>query len=202
MSEEAEEVKRLLAFKKRLERRVEKLESELKELKSILEAVNSVLLAKGFKRAEIVKAPAPTPPAVAMPAKEEEMVIQPSVQMPEFKEVTPLKTAAGEPLATLYVGEGFLKIVLAEDKKFNVNTPPFNQFLVERVLAKMQQKDSELAKAGKLKPEEIFSYNIVRDGEIIREIHVKNFDAERLRELKSSVKWTLEKMYEKMKSQS
>ncbi|MEM2463889.1 MAG: hypothetical protein QXY07_04320, partial [Candidatus Bathyarchaeia archaeon] len=112
------------------------------------------------------------------------------------------KTAAGEPLATLYVGEGFLKIVLAEDKKFNVNTPPFNQFLVERVLAKMQQKDSELAKAGKLKQEEIFSYNIVRDGEIIREIHVKNFDAERLRELKSSVKWTLEKMYEKMKSQS
>ncbi|MEM2250017.1 MAG: hypothetical protein QXP16_04895 [Candidatus Bathyarchaeia archaeon] len=202
MSEEAEEVKRLLTFKKRLERRVEKLESELKELKSILEAVNSILLAKGFKRAEIVKAPAPTPPAVAMPAKEEEMVIHPSVQMPEFKEVTPLKTAAGEPLATLYVGEGFLKIVLAEDKKFNVNTPPFNQFLVERVLAKMQQKDSELARAGKLKPEEIFSYNIVRDGEIIREIHVKNFDAERLRELKSSVKWTLEKMYEKMKSQS
>ncbi|MEM3579661.1 MAG: hypothetical protein QXH40_01510 [Candidatus Bathyarchaeia archaeon] len=203
MSEEAEEVKRILAFKKKLERRVEKLESELRELKSILEAVNSVLLAKGFKRAEIAKAPAPTPPAVAVPIKEEEMVIQPQpVQMPEFKEVISLKTAAEELLATLYVGEGFLKIVLAEDKKFNVNTPPFNQFLVERVLAKMQQKDSELAKAGKLKPEEIFSYNIVRDGEIIREIHIKNFDAERLRELKSSVKWTLEKMYEKMKSQS
>ncbi|MEM3616511.1 MAG: hypothetical protein QXJ31_01175 [Candidatus Bathyarchaeia archaeon] len=202
MSEEAEEVKRLLAFKKKLERRVEKLESELRELKSILEAVNSVLLAKGFKRAEIAKAPAPTLPAVAVPTKEEEMVIQLPAQMPEFKEVIPLKTAAGELLATLYVGEAFLKIVLAEDKKFNVNTPPFNQFLVERVLARMQQKDGELAKAGKLKPEEIFSYNIVRDGEIIREIHVKNFDAERLKELKSSVKWTLEKMYEKMKSQS
>ncbi|MEM3566352.1 MAG: hypothetical protein QXK18_05715 [Candidatus Bathyarchaeia archaeon] len=201
MSEEAEEVKRLLAFKKKLEKRVEKLESELKELKSILETINSVLLAKGFKRAEIVKAPTPTLPEVAVPTKEEEMVIQPPTRTPEFKEVVPLKTAAGELLATLYVGEGFLKIVLAEDKNFNVNTPPFNQFLVERVLAKMQQKDGELAKAGKLKPEEIFSYNIVRDGEIIREIHIKNFDAERLRELKSSVKWTLEKMYEKMKSQ-
>jgi hypothetical protein len=201
MSEEAEEVKRLLAFKKRLERRVEKLESELTELKSILEAVNSVLLAKGFKRAEIVKAPAPTPPAEVVPTKEE-MAAQPPAPMPEFKEVIPLKTAAGELLAKLYVGEGFLKIVLAEDKNFNINTPPFNQFLVERVLAKMQQKDGELAKAGKLKPEEIFSYNIVRDGDIIREIHIKNFDAERLRELKSSVKWTLEKMYEKMKGQS
>ncbi|MEM1540310.1 MAG: hypothetical protein QXJ07_02880 [Candidatus Bathyarchaeia archaeon] len=201
MSEEAEEVKRLLAFKKRLENRVEKLESELKELKSILEAVNSVLLAKGFKRAEIAKALAPTPPVVAMPT-EDEMVIQPPLQMPEFKEVVPLKTATGEMLATLYVGEGFLKVVLAEDKKFSVNVPPFNQFLVERVLAKMQQKDGELAKAGKLKPEEIFSYNIIKDGDIIREIYIKNFDAERLKELKSSVKWTLEKMYEKMKNQS
>jgi hypothetical protein len=193
MSEEAEEVKRLLAFKKKLEKRVEKLESELKELKSILEAVNSVLLAKGFKRAEIAKAP--TVPA-------ETIQPQPQAQMPEFKEIIPLKTAAGETLARLYVGEDFLKIVLAEDKNFNVNTPPFNQFLVERVLAKMQQKDGELAKAGKLKPEEIFSYNIVREGDIVREIHVKNFDAERLKEIKSSVKWTLEKMYEKMKSQS
>jgi hypothetical protein len=193
MSEEAEEVKRLLAFKKKLEKRVEKLESELKELKSILEAVNSVLLAKGFKRAEIAKAP--TVPA-------ETIQPQPQVQMPEFREIIPLKTAAGETLARLYVGEDFLKIVLAEDKNFNVNTPPFNQFLVERVLAKMQQKDGELVKAGKLKPEEIFSYNIVREGDIVREIHVKNFDAERLKEIKSSVKWTLEKMYEKMKSQS
>jgi cell division septum initiation protein DivIVA len=201
MSEEAEEVKRLLAFKKKLEKRVEKLETELKELKSILETVNSVLLAKGFKRAEIAKAPAPTPPAGVMPMKEE-MAVQPPVSEPEFKEVITIKTAAGEPLAKLYVGEGFLKIVLAEDKNFNVNMPPFNQFLVERVLAKMQQKDSELAKAGKLKPEEIFSYNIVRDGDIVREIHIKNFDAERLKEIKSSVKWTLEKMYEKMKSQS
>ncbi len=201
MSEEAEEVKRLLAFKKKLERRVEKLESELKELKSILEAVNSVLLAKGFKRAEIVKAPSPTPPSEVVPAREE-IVIQPPAQVPEFKEVIPIKTAAGEPLAKIYVGEGFLKIVLDEDKKFNVNTPPFNQFLVERVLAKMEQKNGELAKAGKLKPEEIFSYNIVKDGDIIREIHIKNFDAERLKELKSSVKWTLEKMYEKMKGQS
>jgi cell division septum initiation protein DivIVA len=200
MSEEAEEVKRLLAFKKKLEKRVEKLETELKELKSILETVNSVLLAKGFKRAEIAKAPAPTPPAGVMPMKEE-MAVQPPVSGPEFKEVITIKTAAGEPLAKLYVGEGFLKIVLAEDKNFNVNMPPFNQFLVERVLAKMQQKDSELAKAGKLKPEEIFSYNIVREGDIVREIHMKNFDAERLKEIKSSVKWTLEKMYEKMKSQ-
>ena len=203
MPEEAEEVKRLLSFKKRVEKRIEKLESELKELQTVLETLNSILLAKGFKRADIVKKPSTTETVPPAPIMEEE--VQPplsfstSMLKPEFKEVVTLKTSSGEPLAKLYVGDGFLKIVLAEDKNFNVNTPPFNQFLIERVLAKMQQKDSELAKAGSLKPEEIFTYNIIREGDFVREIHIKNFDAERLKELKSSVKWTLEKMYEKMR---
>ncbi len=46
----------------------------------------------------------------------------------------------------------------------------------------------------------MFSYNIVREGELIREITIKNVDEERLKELKSSIRWTFEKMYEKMKS--
>ncbi|MEM2104329.1 MAG: hypothetical protein QW717_05505 [Candidatus Bathyarchaeia archaeon] len=191
MSEEAEEIKKLLAFKKRLEKRIGRLESELKELQSILEAVNSVVLAKGFKRAEIVKKP---PTGEAAPPKTEEAF--------EFKEIIPLKTATEELLAKLYVGENFLKVALAEDKNFDVNTPPFNQFLVERVLAKMQQKDVELAKTGKITSEEVFSYHIIREGNIIREIHIKNFDAERLKEIKSSLRWTLEKMYEKMMGKS
>ncbi|MEM3443085.1 MAG: hypothetical protein QXM86_04430, partial [Candidatus Bathyarchaeia archaeon] len=71
-----------------------------------------------------------------------------------------------------------------------------------RVLAKMQEKDSELAKTGHLEPEKIFSYTILTDGDVLREIIVKNVGEDRLRELKSSIRWTLEKMYEKMKSQS
>ncbi len=108
----------------------------------------------------------------------------------------------GELLANLYVSEDSLRVVLAEDKDFDINTPPFTQFLVERVLLKMQERDSELVRAGQLSPDKIFCYNIVREGDIIREIVIKNTDPDRLRELKSSIRWTLEKMYEKMKSQS
>jgi hypothetical protein len=46
----------------------------------------------------------------------------------------------------------------------------------------------------------MFSYNIVREGDQIREIIIRNVDDERLKELKSSIRWTFEKMYEKMKS--
>ncbi len=65
----------------------------------------------------------------------------------------------------------------------------------------MQERDSELVRMGRLQASEIFSYNILRDEDIVREIILKNVDAERLGELTSSVRWTLEKMYEKMKSE-
>jgi len=202
MSQDAEKIKRLVEFKKKLEKRVEKLESELKELQTMLEAVNSILLEKGFKRAEITKIPAEIE---VLPSKEEVMAEhEPSPPQPptEFENVIPLKTVTGELLANLYISEDSLRVLPAEDKDFNINTPPFTPFLVERVLTKMQEKDNELARTGQLTPDKIFSYNIVREGDIIREITIKHVDQDRLRELKSSIRWTLEKMYEKMKSQS
>jgi len=202
MSQDAEKIKRLVTFKKRLEKKVEALQSELKELQAMLETVNSMLLEKGFKRAEITKEPAATeilPPKEEVKAEPEPPSLQPTA---ESENVIPLETVTGELLANLYVTQDSLRIVLAEDKDFNIHTPPFTQFLVERVFTKMQEKNGELAKTGQLTPEKIFSYNITRDGDIIREIIIKNVDSDRLRELKSSIRWTLEKMYEKMKTQS
>ena len=46
-------------------------------------------------------------------------------------------------------------------------------------------------------PDKMFAYNIVSEGDLLREIILKNVDEERLKELKSSIRWTLEKMYEK-----
>jgi len=197
MSQEAEKTKKLVAFKKKIEKKVEELESELNELLLMLEVVNSTLLEKGFKRAEIAKAHT----AIEALPPEEEVIAQPSPQSPaEYENIIPLKTVTGELLANLYVSEDSLRVVFAEDKNFNINTPPFTQFLVERVLVKMQEKDNELARTGQMTQDKIFSYNIVREGDMVHEIQIRNFDADRLRELKSSIRWTLEKMYEKMKS--
>ncbi|MDH5793932.1 MAG: hypothetical protein OEZ18_05165 [Candidatus Bathyarchaeota archaeon] len=200
MSQDAEKIKRLVSFKQKLEKRVEELELELKELQATLEALNFILLEKGFKRAEITKPPTEIEALVP----KEEVTVEPSPPLPptEYESVIPLKTVTGELLATLHVSEDSLRVVPAEDKSFNVNTPPFTPFLVERVFAKMQEKDNELARTGQITQEKILCYNIVREGEVIREITIKHVDQDRLRELKSSIRWTLEKMYEKMKSQS
>jgi uncharacterized coiled-coil protein SlyX len=198
MSQDSEKIKRLVSFKQKLEKRVEELELELKELQATLEAVNSILIEKGFKHAEITKTPAEIE---ALPPKEEVMV-EPSPQPPTKYESVPLRAVTGELLAKLYVSEDSLRVVPAEGKNFTINTPPFTPFLVERVFAKMQEKDNELARSGQIAPEKIFSYNIVREGDVLREIAITHVDQDRLRELKSSIRWTLEKMYEKMKSQS
>ena len=201
MSQDSEKMKALVTFKKKLEKRIEELNSELKELQVTLETVDSILLEKGFKRGDMKEVTA-TPKEVVPPtepvAAKEEKPTMPRATEPES--VIPLKTMNDEPLAIIYVDKQALHVLPDESKNFSVDTPPFSHFLVERVLAKMQEKDNELVRMGQLTADKMFAYNIVREGDLLREIVIRNADEERLRELKSSIRWTLEKMYEKMKS--
>jgi len=199
MSQDSEKLKSLVNFKKKLEKQIEDLDAELKDLTATLDVVNSVLLEKGFKRGDIKEVQAPKeeePPTVHVTVKEE-TATPPRAVEPES--VIPLKTMSDEPLAIIYVDKEALHVLPDESKKFSVNTPPFQPFLVERVLAKIQEKDNELVRMGQLTPDKMFAYNIVNEGELIREIVLRNVDEDRLKELKSSIRWTLEKMYEKAK---
>ncbi|UCE15739.1 MAG: hypothetical protein JSV12_07705 [Candidatus Bathyarchaeota archaeon] len=187
---EGEKVKKIAEFRTLLEKRIREMETELEGMRVLLGFMNTALLEKGFKRAEMVKPASTILPETAAPS------------VVEYKRSVPLKTATGDLLANLYVEENSMRVVLAEEKDFNINTPPFMSFLVERVLVKMQEKDREAAGTGEIAPEKILSYNIVREGDVVREITIQNIRSERLKELKSTIRWTLEKMYEKMKTGS
>jgi hypothetical protein len=200
MSQDSERLKALVNFKKKLEKQIEELSSELEESQGLLEAVNSVLLEKGFKRGDLKEVKPPEeeePPTVHVKV---EVEAPPAPKATEPESVIPLKTMTDVPLAIIYVDKEALHVLPDETKKFNVNTPPFQPFLVERVLAKMQEKDSELVRMGQLSADKMFAFNIMREGDLIREIVIRNVDDDRLKELKSSIRWTLEKMYEKTKS--
>lgn len=197
MSQDSERLKALVNFKKKLEKQIEKLEAEIKDLTATLDAVNSILLEKGFKRGNIKEVQVPVeeePPTVHIAVKDGSAT---ESLASETESVISLKTMSEEPLAIIYVDKAALHVMPDESKKFSVSTPPFQAFLVERVLAKMKDKDTELVKAGQMKTDKMFDYNIVSEGDLIREIILKNVDEDRLKELKSSIRWTLEKMYEK-----
>jgi hypothetical protein len=188
-----------------MEEQLEKLNAEAKEVQAALDTVNGMLLDKGFKRGDIKEVhEMPVPKEVVLPKQESEppsVVVQRVAPLQMEKEsVIPLKTMADEPLALMYFDKQAIHVLPDESKNFSVNTPPFTNFLVEKVFSKMQEKDTELVKSKQLTADKMFSFNIIREGDQIREIVIKNVDEERLKELKSSIRWTFEKMYEKMKS--
>ena len=211
MSQDQEKMKSIIAFKKRLEDRLEALTVETKEVQASLDMVNTILLEKGFKRLDIKEVPPPNlPKEVVLPKQEQEYDIpidtRPSpapaaTQPPQDREtVIPLKTMNDEPLALICFEKEAMHVLPDESKHFNANTPPFQNFLVEKVFAKMKEKDVELVRSRQLAPNKAFTYDIVKEEDLLREIIIHNVDDERLKELKSSIRWTLEKMYEKMKS--
>lgn len=215
MSQDSERMKSLIAFKKRLEDRLEALNVETKETQDALDTVNQMLLEKGFKRGDIKEVPLippNLPKEVILPKQEVEFDIpidsKPAmasavthVQGPHEREnVVPLKTMNEEPLALIYFDKDSIHVMPDESKKFSANTPPFTNFLVEKVLSKMKEKDAELVRNHQLAADKAFSFDVVKEEDLIREIIINNVDDERLKELKSSIRWTLEKMFEKMKS--
>lgn len=221
MSLDSEKMKSIIAFKKRLEDRLEALTVETKEVQSALDMVNTMLLEKGFKRGDLKEVPPPNLPKEVVLPKQEPTFDVPvdtksapaaavaatvPMQMPTSQEqqerenVVPLKTMNDEPLALICFEKEAMHVLPDESKHFSVNTPPFQNFLVEKVLAKMKDKDVELVRNRQLPANNAFTYEIVKEEDLIREVIIHNVDDERLKELKSSIRWTLEKMYEKMKS--
>jgi hypothetical protein len=211
VSQDQEKMKSIIAFKKRLEDKLEALTVETKEVQAALDMVNTMLLEKGFKRGDIKEVPVPNlPKELVLPKQEQEYNIPidtrpaptpAATQLPQDREtVFPLKTMNDEPLALICFEKDTIHVMPDESKHFNANTPPFQNFLVEKVFAKMKEKDAEFVRSHQMAANKAFTYDIVKEEDLIREIIIHNVDDERLKELKSSIRWTLEKMFEKMKS--
>jgi len=191
---EEEKLRKIAELREILEERIRSLEAEIEGLRLILEFVNSFLLERSFKRVEEITpakiseaAPTAPPPTSPTPA--------PAIREPI--KVIPLKTSSGELLANIYVEDRSLRVVPEPDKKFDVNTPPFEPFLIEKVLNRMREVDQESVRRGGLMPEEAISFEIRKDGSILKEMIIRNVASQRERELRSAIRWTLEKMYEK-----
>lgn len=183
---EEERLKKIAELREILEERIRRLEAEVEGLKIILEFVNSILLERSFRRVDEM-----------VPARLLEAAPAQPAQPKEPSRVMPLKASTGELLANIYIEDRTMRIVPEPDKKFDVNTPPFEAFLIEKVLNKMREMDQEAVRRGELRPEEAISYEIKKDGTIIKEILIHNVSPQRERELRSAVRWTLEKMHEK-----
>lgn len=187
MSEE--KVRRLAKLREILAKRVEELEAELAGLKEVLAFVEELLKELSFKQLSLPEeeggAPTPQPAAAPVP-----------VSPPQEERVVPLTTVDGELLANMYVGPGYVRIVPAEDKKFHASSRPFRFFL--RQLQGMQDKEASLVAEGKLSPDEVVAFHVTKEGDVVKEIVIKNVKPEDVRKLRSIARWTFRTLWEQM----
>ncbi|MCS7120376.1 MAG: hypothetical protein RMJ07_01740 [Nitrososphaerota archaeon] len=177
---EEDRIRRFAELREKLESRVKNLEAELDDLRDLLEFVNEALVEKSFKKAEEITKPHVT-------------ALQKKTRTVE------LRTDGGEVLGNIYIDEGSMRIIPDPSKLFNTKTPPFSSFFVDKILNKMKNKDEELAREGKISQEKIFSFEIIAEENMLKQIIIKNVDGQREREITSAIRWTLEKMYQKIR---
>lgn len=184
-------IKELMDLRNYLERHIQELEEESEKFRALFKIIDEVIVTRSFKKAETIPIIIPEKP-ITIPEK----------QPPQkFKEEIPLNTSTGLLLATVYVGDEDAKIVPAKELTFTVNILPFQTFLITRILEPMRVKDSEDSQAGELPPEQVFAYETIAEGDVIKELIIRNFRTrKRLRDIISSSRWTFEKMYEKVQT--
>lgn len=91
-----------------------------------------------------------------------------------------------------------MRVVPSGEIRFDANAPPLRSFLVGKVLEPLKVKDEEATRKQELTPDDVLSYEIDKEGAVLKQIHVKNYgDERRLNELKNAVRWTFRRMYEK-----
>ena len=172
--------KRLAELKSYLERKVAEHEEEIVTLRSFLEIVDNLLAEKSYRKVQVPKS-----------------TIEPTAPLATSQGQT-IRTISGVQLAEIFVEGSNIRIVPSREIKFDANAPPLRSFLVGKVLEPLHANDEESAQKRGLSPDRVLSYDIDKEGMLLKEIQVKNYgDERRLNELKNAIRWTFRRMYEK-----
>ena len=172
--------KRLAELKSYLEKKVAEHQTEIHNLQSFLETVDSTLAEKSYRRVQLPKSTPDSPIGI------------------DSNPPQTIRTISGVLLADIFVEGQDLRIVPSKEIKFDANAPPLRSFLVGKVLEPLHVKDEESTRKQELSPDHVLSYEIDREANALKQIHVKNYgDERRLNELKNALRWTFRRMYEK-----
>lgn len=178
---EERSTKKLAELKAYLEKRLVDHEEEIRTLRSFLEIIDNLLAERSYRKMEVPSSMLEVSPRVGR----------------EFPSQS-ITTMAGVHLAEIHVEEGNLRIVPSPNIRFDVNAAPLKTFLLGKVLDPMKSRDVEAVRKQELAPDMVLSYSIDQEGNMLKQLHIKNFgDERRLNEIRNGVRWTLRKMYEK-----
>ena len=182
-----DETKKLLKIREDLVSRIGRLQEETEDLRRATAEIDGLIVRQGFKR------PVPTRTRKVTESEDEASSV-------EEEDIHSVKSKSGMTLGTLQVNNEEVVFEPVSGLVFSASIPPFQSFLVERVFDNMRSTDEERATQGEIPPEEVLSYKVEADQGRIKRIVVRNYGGERrLREIQSSLRWTFDKMYDKLR---
>ncbi|MGN6349714.1 MAG: hypothetical protein ACTHLL_08210 [Candidatus Nitrosocosmicus sp.] len=104
-------------------------------------------------------------------------------------------------IAQFQISSDKIEIVPNDSINFNLDTPPFKSFFINRILDGMRNKDLDKVKQGQLSEIDILSFNILQkdnNDNILHKIEIKNYrDKDRVNEIFNTVAWVFTRMLEK-----
>jgi hypothetical protein len=187
------DVEHLAALKSFLEKRLLALESKVELYKEYIRAVDSVLTQSSFKVAdELLKE---TPVTAGGKSIEREAVKETvSAQKTDL-----VSRANGGRLGMMAVSKNSVTVTPAGNMSIPVDSGTFNTFFIRKILNNMVEKDEEQVKLGKLGAKDKMKYLIEKNSDgTLKELVILNYrDESRLKEVTTTIRWTLEKVVQK-----
>jgi len=180
-----DQIRDILELKEWLTDEVEKRRSEIEKLKNNLAILDSVLKQSSFSKASSLK-----------PNQEKAHLIA-----DRDSSVIPIKrTGNNAVIANAHVTAKEVVIIPSDDVKLDMETQPFKSFFLGRIIAGMESKDNLDVQNGKIDPDSVINCIINKDGNMIREILIKNYrERERVNEIINTVAWSFSRMIENSK---
>ena len=181
----------VVELRERVAGEVEELEERLEYLKRHLQVLDTILKgssftkasslgyagaqAKGAERADARSGAAPRDAAPKSGASDRSSITE------NDRKVAEIGVTAGEITITIQDGIGL-----------RPDIPPFKTFFLDRILGEMQRRDGEDGS-------EPLEYELDQEGGVLRGITIRNYRTQgRADEIKSTARWTLLRMLEKI----
>lgn len=104
-------------------------------------------------------------------------------------------------IANVEISKEKIEIIPNDSINFNIETPPFKSFFINRILEGMKNKDMDKVKQGQLSESDTLSFSIMQkenNNGILQKIEIKNYrDKDRVNEIFNTIAWVFTRMLEK-----
>ena len=185
------DTKKLLQYRESMELRMQELQSEMQDLQTAIEELDKLIVNTGFRTF--------TTADTLTREEKKETETEPPEKVESEEEQVSITSKDGTVLGTMKVEDRTIIFTPSTSFDFTLDIPPLQSFLIERVLDNMRKTDQERSTNGELDPGEILEYEVQeQEGKLIL-LSIHNYGGERrLREINSSLRWTFDKMYDKI----